>query len=300
MSKLIIIVGIAGSGKSTYAKRLLLEMPEGTEIFSSDDLREEMFGFQEQDKNTELFQELKKRVSAHLATKGDCILDATNTSKKRRIAFINGLPKGTIVEAHVIATALSQCVANNANRQRQVPVGVIWKQFEHFHFPVKGEGFSEVKIIKSDGEFGLYVFDNLIQAMKGVEQDNPWHNLPVGEHCSAAAQYFIDNFKYDQNSSFILKALYIHDIGKLYSKTYEYKPDGTRVAHYFGHENISSYIAAACDDIDDVRIPQLIQYHMIKLDKLGDKGYFRLQGLIGQELFDALAIFNQCDAAGKS
>jgi len=300
MSKLIIIVGIAGSGKSTYAKRLLLEMPEGTQIFSSDDLREELYGFQDQTRNTELFQELGKSVRNHLETKGDCILDATNLSKKKRIAFINGLPKGTVVEAHVIATALQQCLSNNLKRSRQVPSEVIYKQFESFHFPVLGEGFSLVKLIKSDDESGQYDFDDLVDVMKGVEQENPWHNLPVGEHCQAAAKYFIDNFKYDKNSSFILKALYIHDIGKLYTKTYEDKEDGTRVAHYFGHENVSSYIAAACRGINDVRVPQLIQYHMIKLDKLGDKGYFRLQGLIGQELFDALAIFNQCDAAGKS
>ena len=63
MRKLIMLVGLPGSGKSTYAKRYKEEnSTEEVEILSSDTLRKEMFGYLCQDRNQELFSEMFKRT----------------------------------------------------------------------------------------------------------------------------------------------------------------------------------------------------------------------------------------------
>ena len=81
MGKLIVLVGLPGSGKSTYAKRYKEENnTEEVEILSSDALRREMFGYLCQDRNQELFSEMFKRTVAFLKENKTVIYDATNIS----------------------------------------------------------------------------------------------------------------------------------------------------------------------------------------------------------------------------
>ena len=61
MGKFIMLVGLPGSGKSTFAKNL------GYNIFSSDELRKELWGDEsKQGNNTELFTELHRRIKKAL------------------------------------------------------------------------------------------------------------------------------------------------------------------------------------------------------------------------------------------
>lgn len=61
---LIMMVGVQGSGKSTIAQHIrdkISSVP--VHIFSSDQLREELFGnVDEQNRNNELFRELHRRI----------------------------------------------------------------------------------------------------------------------------------------------------------------------------------------------------------------------------------------------
>lgn len=62
-NELIMLVGIPGSGKSTYADKLVKDNPEII-VHSSDKLREELYGDSSiQGDNGKLFEELHKKAS---------------------------------------------------------------------------------------------------------------------------------------------------------------------------------------------------------------------------------------------
>ena len=87
---LMMLVGIAGSGKSTYAKSL----SKYYTIHSSDDLREEMFGDvneNSRESNAKLFDELHRSIKEDLKSGKDVIYDATNLNRKRRLGFLQEL-----------------------------------------------------------------------------------------------------------------------------------------------------------------------------------------------------------------
>lgn len=82
----VMMVGLPGSGKSTYAKELADEMR--AIICSSDAIREELCGDENsQDKNEDVFKILHSRIKECLRKGVNVIYDATNINSKRRRAF---------------------------------------------------------------------------------------------------------------------------------------------------------------------------------------------------------------------
>lgn len=83
---LIMMCGPAASSKSYNAK--LLAEKYNAKIFSSDNIREEIYGdVNDQSHNQKVFQILHKRVKEALRNGENAIYDATNLSMKRRKAF---------------------------------------------------------------------------------------------------------------------------------------------------------------------------------------------------------------------
>lgn len=73
MSKVIVMSGLPGSGKSAKAKELAVTY--NADIVSSDALRLELFGDEnDQEHNEEIFTEMKKRVSEKLSRGQKCNL----------------------------------------------------------------------------------------------------------------------------------------------------------------------------------------------------------------------------------
>ena len=87
MAELNIMIGFPGSGKSNYAKKCLIN--DNTEYLSSDDIRIELYGFEDQTHNDVVFETMKKRTLNALRDGKDVIYDATNLSKKRRSGIIS-------------------------------------------------------------------------------------------------------------------------------------------------------------------------------------------------------------------
>ena len=107
------MVGLPGSGKSTYAKTLTLDGKPYI-IHSSDKLREELYGDAAiQGDNNKLFAELHKRIKEDLRHGENVVYDATNIKKKNRIAFLRELED---IPCHkdciVMATEYKACVYN--------------------------------------------------------------------------------------------------------------------------------------------------------------------------------------------
>ena len=81
MTNLIVMIGIVGSGKSSYAQRYLSDKV----ILSSDKIREEIFGSASiQKDNNLIFSTLYRRMVENLIAGNDVVIDATNISLKFR------------------------------------------------------------------------------------------------------------------------------------------------------------------------------------------------------------------------
>lgn len=74
--RLIVMVGLSASGKSSYAKELENENPTNTIVISSDAIREEICGsVEDQSKNGEVFRIFHERIRRNLEDKKDVIAD---------------------------------------------------------------------------------------------------------------------------------------------------------------------------------------------------------------------------------
>lgn len=148
MAKFFILCGLPGSGKSFIAEKL--KRDENALIFSSDAIRAELYGSEEdQAHNGEVFVVLHKRLTQALHAGKNVIYDATNISAKRRSAFLKQL-KGIECEkiAVYLDTPIELCIARNAKRARHVPENVIRNMYNNFTKPTLAEGFDNIIVIK--------------------------------------------------------------------------------------------------------------------------------------------------------
>lgn len=151
MSTFHFVVGIVGSGKSTYAKKLVAEL--NATLVSSDDIRLEVCGdMTDQSKNSFIFTRvIPDRITAGLSS-GDVVYDATNVSRKARkdvCALAKGL--GAKVVAHVLQTPFEECYRRNSARvERVVPDFVIDRQIAAYQEPdCNIEKIDEIKKVTS-------------------------------------------------------------------------------------------------------------------------------------------------------
>ena len=143
---LIMLVGPAGCGKSTLASQL------PGKVFSSDALREEMYGDANcQDNPKKVFHELHERIWNYLAHEGDiAIYDATNLNALRRSAFISATKAQEFPCKFVCAAFIPNeeiCLAQNTQRARKVPEDVIHRQILSYQFPRLDEGWDRLVIL---------------------------------------------------------------------------------------------------------------------------------------------------------
>ena len=155
MNRLIVMSGLPGSGKSTFAReyqhRLAADNVE-CKIFSSDDIREELYG----DANIvgdgkEVFGLLETRLFDYLTNNHGvaAIYDATNLTAKGRKAIVNKvkrLPCVCYFECVFVACRLSECKRRQFYRDRQVPIEVIERMVRSFQAPYYNEGWDEIRI----------------------------------------------------------------------------------------------------------------------------------------------------------
>lgn len=134
MNKVYIMVGVPGSGKSTYAEKLSKET--GAVIISSDNIREELYGDAAiQGDNGKVFGMYYYRAKCLLLEGKDIILDATNLTKKDRKNIYNRFGNSYHYEAFVCAVPKEVAKERNANRERVVPEEVIDRMYDRFTFP---------------------------------------------------------------------------------------------------------------------------------------------------------------------
>lgn len=144
---LIILAGISGSGKSTFAK--LLE-EQGWNITCPDRIRAFFYGDESiQGDGNKVFQFAFNNMVEYGKQGCDVVFDATNTTKKARKQVIEqGKKHFDFILCYYFSPDLIKSQKQNLNRERQVPLEIIYKQFKKWENPTIDEGFDYVCEIK--------------------------------------------------------------------------------------------------------------------------------------------------------
>lgn len=296
-------IGIPGCGKSTHAKKMV-EKDSSIVIVSSDAIRKELYGSEEdQSHNQEVFNEVFKRTRAALADDLHVIVDATNLSRKRRIAFLKQF-KDCEKRATVFAIPFEVCCERNNSRERTVPQYVMDRMYRSFEPPHWEEGFDSISIINYNS---LVRIDDVLAENVRCDHDNPHHKLSCGMHCYAAADYIgmkygdcEDTFINDNYSILYFAAKY-HDVSKYKVKVFHnMKGEPTIDAHYYFHQNVSAYDFLAhfrgfTPTEELILIANLISNHMVFFE--GAAAIDKKKKFYGEEFWKLLEIVHEADLA---
>lgn len=262
-AKLIFLIGLSGSGKSTWAEEFIKN--NDAELLSSDRLRLELFGDEnDQRHNSEVFNELHRRAIKFLKQGKTVVYDATGLSGSRRKGFLKQFSQISCWKACLVfAVPFSTCVERDSKRSRSVGREVVLRQMKQFQMPHMNEGWDEILMLRAEECQKIKLMDFFSEELEVPHDCAPYHMETIQEHMRMCAGMAREK----SESREVVDALLFHDLGKLYTKGFfNIKGEPSDIAHYYSHENVSSYLFLTSREWDSYKNSQyilyLIQYHM--------------------------------------
>lgn len=316
MREFYLMVGLAGSGKSTIAKEIeysiRMSSPKYDEygradkvvLISSDDIRAEILGdINDQTQNDKVFSHIHKLIKQAVREYNHIIVDATNLTIKNRRALLNCLDdkKDYHKIAYIVNTPIAKCKENNSKRDRKVPEYVIDNQAKKFEIPFANEGFNSIFL----HHFPAYncgalkeevLLNNITSLMDGFNQKNHHHIYDLGTHC----RKLHEELSKRTDDKILLCSALVHDIGKLY--TGAPKEDGSGEYSYKQHNNFGAYyLITNLEKIESNRLDEILEllfyvnYHMHPFFVQSGKSEKKWKDIFGEEKYNKLFLFNECD-----
>ena len=156
-SKLYLMCGIPGSGKSTYLKTRFVERPK---VISRDEIRFSMVKEDEEyfSKEKEVYAEFISQIKEALKIETEVFADATHLNEISRAKILRSLGESLKdVEVNVIWVRVSLKTALTQNENRKgtrsyVPKSVIRRMHSQVTPPTKEEGFDHIYIFENGKE----------------------------------------------------------------------------------------------------------------------------------------------------
>lgn len=147
--KLIVMIGISGSGKSTVAAELA--MAYNAPIVSADEVRRVIYGSADiQGDGQEVFREVFAATAYFLSEGSNVIIDNTNTTVHARKTLLNIAKRyNAEMVAYLIECDIKTAMQRQRGRKRQVPFEVIARQFRQLQESKKNlaNEFDEVIVL---------------------------------------------------------------------------------------------------------------------------------------------------------
>lgn len=143
--RVVVLVGLPGSGKSTYLER------QGVTGLSSDAIRRWLADDEkDQSLHDRVFETLRYLLRQRLALgRAVTYIDATNLTPEERRPYVGiGKSYGCDTEAIFFDVPLEVCCARNRGRHRVVPEDAMVKMAARLIPPAAEEGFARVSVIR--------------------------------------------------------------------------------------------------------------------------------------------------------
>lgn len=291
MPKAIFCVGIAASGKTTWAHQ-----QKGCIVLDSDQLRLELYGVETDQRDPhEVFDLMYKRGRNYLLQNKNVIFCSTNLNMKYRIHAIHQLSNIPSITFHAVIfnTPIEICRENNKKRSRQVPDWLFERQVKQFQCPVAAEGWDKIEVInRYKVEVNdcpeVYYAEIEAKVRNFGSQQNIHHSLSLWEHCLKCGEATINN----SNDENLIQAAYIHDFGKVYTVTQWMGEKDDGQLHFPNHAEVGAYLALNMGfSLETVR---LVNYHMIPYDLRAIPTWKKR---LGDDLWNKVMILHQADEA---
>lgn len=306
--KLIVLCGLQCSGKSTKSKELAKQY--NAEVLSSDKFREEY----KNAKNDTIFRLLYEKMNDLLGRGINVIVDATNITIKSRKQIFQNLKVDCMKVCHIMNTPYEVCIErlherNKTDYPHKFDTDIIKRYYYSFEIPFYEEGWDEIEIEnKIDYDVNNEFCDKVIKTADTFDQQNKHHVQNLGDHMRSVG-YKLSKETEDLN---LESAGYYHDVGKLFTQTFKI---GDPNAHYYNHANVGTYellCNAGCYDryynsygecileynkSDTLEWLFYINYHMHLFNVKTEKAEKKWRIIFGDEKFDNLRLFNECDKA---
>jgi len=148
MKNVYVMMGVPGSGKSTYLKKAKEVLP-GIEVISRDEIRfsivqpgEEYFSHEK-----EVVKELWKRINETIKEGRDVFIDQTSLTKKSRKYLLEHISGYESISIIWVQASLETCLERNELRKgtrAYVPRGQIHRMYSQLEEPSFDEGFDSI------------------------------------------------------------------------------------------------------------------------------------------------------------
>ena len=313
MTELKVMVGVAGSGKSTYIES---HVTDKDLVLSSDSIRLELFGSlvkgNSPEANKETFEVLHKRLEEAVKSgKYETIYyDATNLSRKRRMALYQKYSAKVKVTIVIFIKPLETILKQNSIRDEDkfVPEEVIKSMYESMEVPRLTVDCDDIEVVSDFNDF-----KDEINLIPGLKHDSPYHAEDVDKHIQMTVMGVKRLTDLPVHDYFDLQIVAeFHDLGKAMTK----KPSkATHAAHnYFmsvngshstfvGHEKVSAfYVLSYFHTFEELTprnlsIVEVIYQHMNAHNGVSDK-MIRKYHLTDREI-RMLKVFAEVDSKSR-
>ena len=156
MKELVLMMGVPGSGKSTYARNIL---KYGDIYVSRDEIRYSMLTdeddyFAKENEVIKTFIQYIDEALIDTQYQGKVYADATHLSPKSRAQVLNQLKNKNKVSVIYLDIPLNVILARNAQREGRalVPENIVRRMYKSIILPTKAEGIEKLITIDENQE----------------------------------------------------------------------------------------------------------------------------------------------------